>query len=341
MRLRFEDIHRHFKSELKPVYLVSGDEPLQQGEAADAIRAAARAAGYATREVYEADNKFDWGELSAAANSLSLFSDRRIIDLRVPGGAPGIPGGKALVEYAERPPEDTILLITLPKLDRRQQASQWFKALDRIGALVQVWPVDAGRLPQWINQRMQGRGLQPEPEAVRILAERVEGNLLAASQEIEKLLLIQGPGAVSAEQLTAAVADSARYDVFTLVDAALQGQIARALHILNGLRAEGTPEPVVLWALAREIRTLVSVAGELEKGASPQQAMAARRDIWDKRKPLVAKGAQRLPAPRWRALLVLCAQADRAIKGRKRVDPWLLFQDITAQMAGLGRLPAP
>ncbi len=334
MRLRVHELERHFSGALKPVYLISGDEPLQLGETADAIRAEARKRGFSGRDILEADNRFDWNQLGAEANSLSLFAEQRIIDLRIPSGKPGTEGAKALAAYAERPPEDTLLLVTLPKLERSQTNSKWFQALDRIGAIIQVWPIEGERLPPWIEQRLRRAGITPGPDVIRMLVDRIEGNLLAASQEIEKLLLIHGPGVISAEQLAESVADSARYDVFELADSALRGKTARCLRILNGLRAEGTAPPVVLWALSREIRLLTSIAAEIEQGRSARQVVAARREIWDKRKPLVEKGVQRLNLKRWQQLLRLCSLADQAIKGQKKSDPWLLLTEITTRMSG-------
>ncbi len=333
MRLNAADLDAHLKRQLLPLYLLTGDEPLQLGETADRLRLHAREQGYSSREVFEADSRFHWDDFLTAANSLSLFADRRVLDLRIPGGTPGQEGGKALTAYAERPAEDTLLLITLPKLDKQQQGSKWFKALEQAGAVVQIWPVEPAQLPAWIERRMRAKGLQPSREAVLLLADRVEGNLLAAAQEIEKLLLLHSGGPLGADELEQAVADSARYDVFKLVDAALEGKTARVLRILGGLKGEGAAEPVVLWALVREIRTLAAIAGDLERGVPLQRALS-RPGLWEKRKPLLGQGARRLSLRRWHRLLQLCAQADRTIKGRERGDPWLLFQDIATQMAG-------
>ncbi|MCG8428439.1 MAG: DNA polymerase III subunit delta [Chromatiales bacterium] len=344
MRARVDQLQQYLDRELKPIYLISGDEPLQLGEAADAVRQKARERGFSGRDILDADNRFDWSQLAAEANSMSLFAEQRILDLRIPSGKPGGDGSKALVEYATRPPEDILLLITLPKLDKGQTNSKWFKALDKVGVTVQVWPVEGERLKPWIEQRMRRAGLTPANDVVAMLADRVEGNLLAATQEIEKLLLLYGPSVITLEQLTESVADSARYDVFGLVDSALQGKTSRSLRMLNGLRAEGTPAPVILWALTREIRTLCSLAGELRPGQSPQQIVGRRREIWDKRKPLVAGGLQRVSAAGWRNLLQLCSQADRAIKGQHRTDPWLLLQEITSRMSGtppIAQFPPP
>ncbi len=341
MRLRSNELASKLKQGLHPVYLVTGDEPLQVDETTDLIRLEARTKGFDDRSIIEADRRFDWNELSHAADSLSLFAQQRILDLRLPSGKPGAMGGKALVEYAARPPQDTILLLTMPKLERSQSNSKWFKALDKVGAVIQIWPIESQRLPPWIEQRMRNSGLIPEPGVVGVLAERIEGNLLAASQEIEKLLLLHGPGTISLEQLTEAVSDSARYDVFNLVDSALQGKTAYCVKIINGLRGEGTPAPVVLWALTREIRLLAELSYETSKGRSPQQAIAARREIWEKRKQLVATGLQRLSSNSLRGLLILCGRTDRAIKGRERSDPWQLMQEITTRLSGKAVISRP
>ncbi len=332
MRLRNDQLASQLQKQLSPIYLISGDEPLQMQEAADEVRSAARSQGFTEREVLDTAAGFDWAALNAAAESLSLFGDRRLLDLRLTSPKVGSEGAKALSAYAEAPPEDTLLLITLPKLERAQSNSQWYKRLEQTGVVVQIWPVEGNRLPPWIEQRLRRAGLIPEPGVVEMLADRVEGNLLAASQEIEKLLLQQGPGVVTQEQLTESVADSARFDVFGLVDTLLAGEAARGLRMLQGLRAEGVATPVVLWALSREIRALAQMAHEVAQGRSPDQVMGAHR-VWDKRKALVRRGVQRRAAL-WRQLLVICARADRAIKGQDPGDPWSLFEELALGMAG-------
>jgi DNA polymerase-3 subunit delta len=334
VRIPPKQLERHLKRELAPVYLVTGDEPLQVGETLDAIRHAARRQGYGSREVLDVDLHFNWDRLAAEADALSLFAERRVIDLRIPSGKPGNEGSKALLEYTQRPPEDTLLLLTLPKLEKSQQNSKWFKALDRLGVIIQVWPIDLEHLPDWIEQRMRAAGLQPEPGVAAMLADNIEGNLLAAKQEIEKLVLLFGSGPISQQRLSESVADSARYDIFGLVDTALEGRAGRCLRMLNGLRAEGIPEPLVLWVLARELRLLCSLAAEIRQGRSARQAVAARREIWEKRRALVATGVQRLQPAEWRKLLRQCGETDRAIKGFSKEDPWLLMQRIVTRMAG-------
>jgi len=334
MRLGFHELKAHLKNTLLPVYVISGDEPLQQGEAADQIRLAARQQGFSEPKILEAGASFDWLELTAESNNLSLFAEQRILDLRIPGGKPGTEGSKAINAYCDNLPQDLLLLITLPKLDQNQLKSKWYKALDKVGTIIQVWPVNEQRLPPWIEQRMRQKGLTPEAEVIHMLAERVEGNLLAASQEIEKLLLLHGPGVITTEQLAASVSDSARFDVFALVDAALQGKPQRCARIIQGLKHEGTPAAVVLWALSREIRLLAQIAYALKNGMPSSKAFAQYR-IWDKRKPLVQAGLKRLRLNQWQKLLMRCAEADQAVKGQSKQDPWLMLEDISIQISGL------
>lgn len=334
MKLGFHELPKQVKKSLLPVYVVTGDEPLQQGEAADAIRHAAREQGFSERKVMEASAQFDWHELTAESNSLSLFAEKRIIDLRIPSGKPGTEGSKVISLYCDNPPDDTLLLVTLPKIDQKQTRSKWFKALDKNGAIIQVWPVNEQRLPPWVEQRMRQKGLTPSTEVIQMLSERVEGNLLAAAQEIEKLLLLYGPGIITAEQLAASVADSARFDVFTLVDAALQGKAGRCVRILQGLKNEGTPSAVVLWALSREIRQLAQIAYEARAGV-PMGKIFADYRIWDKRKPIVSQGLKRLPLRQWQSLLSICAEADLAVKGQNKKDSWLLLEEICFGMTAV------
>lgn len=335
MKLGFESLQGHLQRGLLASYLVTGDEPLQAGEAADAIRAKARQAGFETRTILDVNQYFKWGEFRTEADSLSLFSDKKIIDLRIPSGKPGLEGSKALVAYAGNPPPDTLLLITLPKLDRNQNASKWVKALDKLGVILQIWPVEGVQLASWLDKRMRAKGLEPEKEVAGMLAERVEGNLLAASQEIDKLLLLHGEGTIDVDQLLAATTDSARFDVFKLVDAALEGKAARAVRILEGLHAEGMAETLVLWALARETRMLTSIRAMVENGIQLQQAIGSRRDVWQQRRPLVTQAVKRLSLLRLQGLLKCCALADRAIKGRASDDPWVLFEEILVELAGV------
>jgi len=286
----------------------------------------------------EAGARFDWNQLDQEANSMSLFAEQKIIDLRIPSGKPGRDGSASLSTYCERIPDDTLLLVTLPKLDKSQLGSKWFKALDKNGITMQVWPVDRQRLPAWIGQRMKAAGLTPGAGVADMLADQVEGNLLAARQEIEKLLLLHGTGTITMEQLRGAISDSARFDVFGLVDSALAGNSGRCTRILSGLRAEGTPTPVILWALTREIRTMARISRSVANGNRPEQAMGQAK-VWSSRQPLVRKGLQRLPVLRWEQLLSHCQYVDSAVKGAVQTDPWLLLEQITLGICGVSVLP--
>jgi DNA polymerase-3 subunit delta len=332
MKLFPEKLEAQLKQGLLPIYLFSGDEPLQLGEAADAVRRHAREQGFTEREVMHAEKGFDWNELLMASNAMSLFAEKRVIDLRLPSGKPGKEGGAALAEYAARPPEDTVLLITSGKIDKRSQSAKWYKALDKIGATLQVWPVETRDMPNWLNQRMRAHGLQPEREAVAVIAERVEGNLLAAAQEVDKLVLLNGKGPLSLEQVEAAVSDSARFDVFGLVDAALAGDAARASRMLDGLRGEGVEPILVLWALTREIRSLADMAAQIESGKGMDGVLVR---VWGKRKGPVKAGLQRHNRVRWQQMLRRAARLDRVIKGAATGNAWDELLQLSLLMAGV------
>jgi len=321
MRLKPEQITAALQKGLAPVYFISGDEPLQLGETADAIRAAARSAGYDLREVLVADAGFSWNELTESAGSLSVFSDQKIIDLRLPTGTPGAEGAKALIAYCERVPEDTLLLITAAKMAGSSLKTQWFQTLDKVGCVVQIWPLEGQDLLRWLQQRMQRRGLQAETEGIKILASRIEGNLLAAAQEIEKLYVLYGEGRLSNQQILDVVADSSRFDVFKLMDSVLAARVDRILKILSGLQAEGVAAPVVLWALTREARVLIRIKQALAQGQNRAQVFK-NNQIWDKRQQLVSDALNRLSDNNLNNILTLSAKADRQIKGQQQGEPW-------------------
>ncbi|AZL72163.1 MULTISPECIES: DNA polymerase III subunit delta [Pseudomonas] len=337
MKLSPAQLNKHLQGQLAPVYIVSGDDPLLCQEAADAIRGAARQQGYDERQVFSADANFDWGNLLLAGASLSLFAQRRLLELRLPSGKPGDKGAAALIEYCANPAEDTLLLISLPKLDGSAQKTKWGKALIEGGhcQFIQIWPVDAQQLPQWINQRLSQAGLTAQRDAVDMIAARVEGNLLAAAQEIEKLKLLADGNQITVETVQAAVADSARFDVFGLVDAILNGEAAHALRMLEGLRGEGVEPPVILWALARELRLLAGLAQQFSQGVPLDKAFSqARPPVWDKRRPLVSKALQRLSAQRWAMLLQDAQRIDAQIKGQAEGSPWTSLARLALLMAG-------
>ncbi|WP_339490161.1 DNA polymerase III subunit delta [Pseudomonas sp. EL_65y_Pfl2_R95] len=336
MKLNPAQLAKHLQGTLAPVYVVSGDEPLLCQEACDAIRAATRAQGFSERQVFNAEANFDWGNLLQASASLSLFADKRLLEVRIPGGKPS-DKGVALLEYLARPAEDTVLLVSLPKLDGSTQKSKWAKALIEgpNTQFLQIWPIETNQLGQWIRQRMAQSGLTASQEAVEMIAVRVEGNLLAAAQEIEKLKLLATGNQVDVDTVQAAVADSARFDVFGLIDAALNGEAAHALRMLEGLRGEGVEPPVILWALAREIRMLATIAQQFSQGMPLDKAFsAARPPVWDKRRPLVSKALQRHSAQRWAKLLEDAQAIDAQIKGQAPGDAWSSLNMLTLSMCG-------
>ena len=333
MQLKPEQLPQHLKKQLAPIYFIYGDELLLLQEAADLIRAAARERGYSEREVFSVERDFDWNRLTESSNNLSLFAERRILEVRMPSGKPGDAGARALRAYAERPAEDSLLLVVSGKLDAQQRKSKWVTDLENAGVGIQIWPVDARALPQWIRARMHGLGLQPTPEAVQLLAERVEGNLLACKQEIDKLALLVGGGRVDAAAVTTAVADSARFDIYALVDSALAGEPERSLRMLAGLRGEGVEPVLVTWALARELRSLAGMAWEVGRG-EPPAAVLGRHRVWKSRQALVGRALGRHSAAAWLGLLGDCAHLDRMVKGQAPGNPWDELVQLCLRLAG-------
>ncbi|MDO3381931.1 DNA polymerase III subunit delta [Gilvimarinus algae] len=336
-KLRPDQLGRALGERLAPVYLVSGDEPLLVQEACDSIRAAARHQGFDERELHHVDAGFDWALLHNAASSLSLFASKKIIELRIPNGKPGDKGARALGEYAAAPSEDNLLLIVTGKLDATATRSKWYKALESAGVHLPVWPIDPPQLPRWIGQRLKQAGLETDSTAIELLASRIEGNLLAAVQEIEKLKLLAPEGKVGAELMASVVADSARYDVFGLADKALAGDARGAVKSLQGLKTEGTEAPAILWALTRDIRQLLQAAHLLGQGRHPDWTMK-QAGIWTKRQGLAGNALRRLKAPQLQLLLRQASGIDRAIKGMRNADPWDELLDLVLNLAGTASL---
>ncbi len=339
MRIRLEQLHAHLARNLARLYLVYGDEPLLVQEAADAIRGSAYGQGYGERDCLTVEAGFDWNRFLQSAASRSLFAARRLLELRLGAAKLDEAGGKALQAYAQRPADDALLLLSAGKLDAAAQKSAWFKALDGVGVIVPVWPVEVSQLPDWIARRLQQGGLQPTPEAVALLAQRVEGNLLAAAQEIARLQMLFGAGPLTAEQLLEVVGDSARYSVYDLVDAALASQSERTVRILYGLRDEGVEPVLVSWALHREIRLLAVLAFALRQG-QPLEVELTRNSVWEKRKSLLRHATQRLSVEACRRLLAQCAQIDRRVKGVDPGDPWDALLSLGLGLAGRNILAA-
>ncbi|MEE9397332.1 MAG: DNA polymerase III subunit delta [Methylococcales bacterium] len=334
MRLKIEQLPSALNKGLASIYVFSGDEPYQLGEGADLVRRAASQAGFIGREVFFAEPDFNWITFLQAVESESLFSERRVLDLRLSGKGPGKEGGKALLQYIQWSPEDTLLLVTLGKLAVSAQKAVWFEALDRAGVIIQVWPLEGQQLLKWLEKRMLMKGLQTDNDGLRTLANRVEGNLLAAAQEIDKLFVLLGGGKISATVIDEAVAVSSRYDVFKLADCVLKGDVRKAKTILVSLRQEGVASAVVLWALAKEVRTLEQICFQRNQGVALDEALR-RCHVWDKRKPLYSHAVKRLALPQLMSLVKLSARADRLIKGIEKGDEWSVLLDICCGLVGL------
>jgi DNA polymerase-3 subunit delta len=340
LKLNAAQLESHLQGELAPLYILSGDEILLVQEAADAIRNAARAQGYSEREVLHVDRSFDWSALHDSSATLSLFAEKRIVELRMPTGKPGDAGRKALLNWVERPPEDTLLLIITGKLEASIPRAKWFKTLEAAGASLTIWPLEVARLPGWVGARMRERGLQPDVAAVELLAQRVEGNLLAAAQEIDKLQLLHGEGPITIEDIDEAVVDNARFDIYRLVDTALGGDAAHTQRMFNRLQEEGIEPVLVLWVLGRELRSLANMAAECATGggrpsdAAVEQVMTRYR-VWQKRKPLIKKALQRSGPRRWQGLVLVAARIDRVIKGQLAGNVQDELLQLSLALAGL------
>jgi DNA polymerase III subunit delta len=340
MRLRFHDLQPLLRKQLHPVYLISGDEPLQVLEACDQVRAAARAAGCELREVLEVNNEqFNWRELANLAASPSLFGDRRLLELRLPSAKPGREGSDAICEYLQHATADgDILLIIAGKLDKAGSSARWCKAIEQHGVLLQAWPIGPAELESWLQQRAKSRGLALDRDALTLLAERVEGNLLAAAQELDKLALLSEGQSIDREAVLSAVADSARYDAFQAVDTLLAGRASSGLRMLQGLRAEGNEVLGVLWALSRDVRALHD-AWLAQRDGMPARTALRNAGVWDKRIPLLEQTLQRHRGATVSAMMRSCALCDRAAKGAAMGDAWNHLYDLALLLADGKTLP--
>ena len=328
MRLTAEQFLDRPPKSLQPLYVIYGAEPLGALEAADGLRELARQQGYREREVFTAESGFDWSRMAAAGSALSLFATQRLMELRVPTGKPGKEGSAAIEAYCKRLPDDTVTLVTLPDMDWQGKQTKWFVALEAAATMIEAQPVDRGQLPHWLAARMKRVNLSASAEALAFLADCVEGNLLAAKQEIEKLALLCPPGEISLDVLNASITDVSRYSTATLVGAIHQGDAARIAKMLEGLKAEGEPPPLILWMLTSELRMLLRMLGVTKSGRAPFPSKARE----------VEKLARKHTAASLVRLNLQAARIDRMIKGVNGNDVW----DALLQFAcGLGgaRLP--
>ena len=342
MRISTEQLPQHLARELKPLYTVFGDETLLAIEGTDRIRVRARGEGYTERAVLTADGSFKWGELAFAGKSQSLFAARRILEIRVPTGKPGVEGAAALETYCESLPPDTVTLVHLPGLDWRAQKTAWFEALDRAGIVIEAKTVTRKALPEWLSGRLKAQQQEADKETLDFIAERVEGNLLAAYQEVQKLALLFASGKIAFDDVREAVLDVARYDVYQLGEAMLEGDALRLARMLDGLRGEGVAPPLVLWALAEEIRAIGRVLDAAATGATPP-ALWRDAKVWGaSHQALMQRNVGRFTREQVESALAHAAKADRTIKGLLRGDAWdeLLQLGLRFASGAPGRAPA-
>ncbi|HVK95407.1 MAG TPA: DNA polymerase III subunit delta [Noviherbaspirillum sp.] len=314
MQLRLEALDAQLAKSLAPLYVISSDEHLLALEAADRIRKAARAQGCTEREVLVVERSFKWGELLAANQSQSLFGDRKLIELRIPTGKPGKDGGQALQAYVTATNPDNVTLIALPKLDWQTQKSAWVAALQQAAVYIDIPMVERAQLPNWIGTRLAAQRQSADRQSIDFIADRVEGNLLAAHQEIQKLALLHPEGKLSFEQVQDAVLNVARYDVFKLNEAMLAGDAARLVRMIEGLKGEGEALPLVLWAMAEEIRTLLKIKAGTAQGKSIGMLLKEYR-IWGPRERLMEPAVRRLKLATLEGALQEAAQIDKMVKG--------------------------
>lgn len=340
MPLRLNQLQAELARGLAPLYLIAGSEPLLVEEARDQVIDVARGRGFTEREVLEVDRDFDWDRLAEVVGAPSLFASQRIIDLRVPTGKPGREGSAALVAWAENPDPDLLLVMSCESWDKKTGATKWARVLDQAGVRVDIWPVKARDLPGWIHQRMRAAGLEPEREAVMILAERLEGNLLAARQEIEKLALLKGRGAVTADDVLRSVADSSRFDSFLLAERMLAGQTAEGLRVAAGLRRTGIPLQLITGALLREFNVLSAYCAALAAGED-ERAVFRRLNVWPARQGPMRAAGRRLNGSRLDEAFQRLSLIDRQSKGMAAGDAWHSLDHLVCAMASGRGSPSP
>jgi len=327
LKVPFRQLERHLTDSLAKVYLVAGDEPLLVDEALEQIRAAAKRAGFTSRELHTAERGFRWADLLAGADNLSLFATRKIVEIRLATPRPGNEGSETIAALCERNDPDTLFIVAVGEKLGQAGKATWVKAVEKHGAVVEVWPIERGELPRWIQQRAAAQRLKLTPAAAQSLAERVEGNLLAADQEIKRLALAAGDREVDEAEVLDFVANSSRFDIFALADAVLAGETGRAFKILSGLRAEGVHPVQISWVLSRDISLLARLEYAVRHGDN-LEGVLLRSGVWQKRQPLVRKALAKFKAPRLKALLAEAARVDAALKGVFPAEPWTTLTDL-------------
>ena len=333
MQIKPEQLLPTLNKSLPPLVWIACDDPLLLQEACDQVRASAREQGFSEREVMHAGNDFVWNDLLQSASAMSLFAERKLIDLRLASSKLDSGAKEALQYFAGHPSDDNLLLISSPKVEKAAQSTKWFKTIEGPGVFVAIWPVKTEELPRWISQRLKQKGMTADQDAIRLLAERVEGNLLAAVQEIEKLGIISDSQHLDLNTVMQAVADSARFNIFDLIDAALLGQSVRALKVLQHLQAEGAEPLMVLNLLVRELRSLCQMRREVEQGQNINGVIQSHR-VWFNRKAAVGKALQQHSVTSLSAILSDSRIVEQSVKGIKPNNPWDELASLTLRLAG-------
>lgn len=324
MRITAEKFTEQPPGKLAPLYVIHGPEPLAALEAADSLRALAKKAGYAEREVFNGHAKFDWSQVRAASNALSLFATLRLVEIRLPTGKPGKEGSETICNYCEHLPEDTLSMVLLSEIDWKDKKAKWFTALEAKAVMIEAVAIDRPRLPQWLKGRLARQQQSATAEGLEFLADRVEGNLLAAQQEIKKLALLCPLGEISLTLLEDSVANVSRFNPFQLVSAIHAGDLTRIQRMLDGLKAEGEAPHLVLWVLANEIRALARLRNVTRAGFPPNPNKAREMDRMARRHSSKSIGE----------LLIEAAEIDRMVKGLNSQDPWEALAALAFRLAG-------
>jgi len=332
MKISPDNLSKSLLKGLLPCYLVSGDEPLLIQESLDLIRLAAEKEGFTSRDLYDQAQSLDWNEILNSCRSLSLFSEKKIIEIRLNSLRLGRIGSKSIIELIEEINDEVFVIISAPKLDKATTSTKWLQFIQKEGGFVQVWPLKGKETINWLRSRMRLFDLHADQQVIEMMSERVEGNLLAASQAIEKLQLYLGKGEVNETDIQRVVSDHSRYDVYQLVDSILRGNIKLGLKILHVIRSEGTDAVVVIWAFIRELRTLSRIAESIEVGSSLNQAIQTHR-VWTSRKNIVTACVKRHKAKNFYDIIKSCANADIVAKGHAYGNKWQLIRNIMLELS--------
>lgn len=334
MKLRIEQLSQHLKKPLLPIYLITGDELLLVQETLSSIKQSAQNAGFDDRILIEATNNEAWQQLTQETHNLSLFSNKRIIECRIPQAKFGDNGGKTLQNYVQHIPSDTVLIIVTTKLTAQQQNTAWFKAIDKVGVVIQIWPINDQQLPVWLKQRVNQAGLQIDNNALQLLQNHVQGNLLAAAQEIEKLQLLYGHAQINEQQMAEAITGNNRFNLFELADHLLSGNRDRCLQILQYLQHEGNEPVLILWSITRELRTLVTMAYAITQGTTLMHSLEIAH-VREQRKAITQQALKRYNYQQWLMLLNKSVQVDRVIKGMQIGNVWDELQQLVLAICGV------